>query len=884
MYVQLDLNSYFRFKCEKGFVARGFNDLPPAQLSVYKERFEYEYKVITDMGFAGYFLIVEDILRYARDNKVPCGIGRGSAAASILSYCLYITHLDPIEWNLPFSRFLNEDRASMPDIDLDVSEAQRSIIVDYIKAKYGESNVCHIGTFGLMRAKNAVKNVARVLGHPYSVGDYLSSLLLPSIHGKPQSLRTSIDNVPELSEHYAKNGAYGEILRWAEKFENLCNSFGQHACGILISNSPLTSAVPVSSGKTEDVVSQYEMNDLERQGYIKFDILGLTTLTKVSTALNLIKNRHGIDIDIYNLDWQDQTVFEEFRSGNVTGVFQFEKSSGMKDLTVSVRPTSLADLSALVALFRPGPLSSDGMKDYLTWRAGQLEPDYLIPELKSILKDTGNLIIYQEQIMKIATDLCGYSGPDSDDLRKAVGKKLPDKMATHEAKFKTGWTKNGYPLDVANKIWNNIVKFASYGFCLAHAASYGTTAYITAYLKTHYPIEWMCAVLTCDRDDKDQIIKYVAECKRLSIRILPPDINSSQEYFSIDSNNDIRFGLAPIKNLGKEPVRAILENRRQAGLYKSLEDFCLRSESFAINRRQIESLVLAGCFEFLGYTRNSLLDYLERLWNYKTTVKSYLSKLLTYNKRLTAYEQRLKEVQMGLRNDRGALVKSKKCPEQPVSPKIPILFPRPEIEKRELLAREFELLGQYITGHPLDGLYRQNYLDSDIVTVKQVHSQQEVVLPVVVVNKQLTSTKKAKKEMAFLTFQDRTGQIDAVAFPKVYGRYKALLTPGSTIRIFATTEIVEGETESVVKLTVVKVQKLDIAYSVVPRKKLRTPYIQVNIQEVSDVLDLLKSSNSGNIEVGMELTTSYGAKIQVAQIRVDQPTRDVLVSRFNCKE
>lgn len=454
-----DIEAYFLFSCEKGLKKRGKNGIKE-----YEERLKYETTIIRNMGYCGYFLVVSDMLDWALSQRIPVGPGRGSAAGALVSYVLYITHLDPIKYKLIFERFLNPSRISMPDIDLDLDEIRREEVIDYLKNKYGKDNVAHIGTFGKMKAKAAIRDVCRTLGFDYNVGDKLSRLTLDPIAGKPQPLIECYDKVPEL-----KNLRYGEdcpektILSWAEKIEDKEKSFGTHASGILISPTPIKEIVPLYPGLNGKATTQYDMNIVDQVGLTKFDLLGLRALTTIDKCINLIYQRKGIKLNSLELPVDDKKTFKTLQRGDTVGLFQLE-SSGMRDLVVQIRPTKLEDIGVLVAIYRPGPLSSEGFKHYLEVRKGEASPHYLIPELEPILEDTDGFMIYQEQVLEICKQLAGYSLAEADLMRKAIGKKLDKEMNDQEKKFKQGLYNSNISEHIANQLWNDIKAFSDYSF------------------------------------------------------------------------------------------------------------------------------------------------------------------------------------------------------------------------------------------------------------------------------------------------------------------------------------------------------------------------------------------------------------------------------------
>jgi DNA polymerase-3 subunit alpha len=869
-----ELLDYFRYQCEKGFESRGFNSLPAEKKKQYRDRLEYEIEVITKMGFVGYFLIVQDIILWCKRNGIPSGPGRGSIGGSLVAYCMDITEVDPIQYDLIFERFLNPGRVGegsggLCDIDMDFSREHRDQVLEYVAGKYGQDCVCRIGTFGLMRAKNAIKNVARVLGHDYAVGDKLSKMLLAPIHGKQQSLKTSIEKVPELKEHYNKDGAYGQILHIAEKFEGLVNNVGVHAAGLIIAPQSIGKSIPMFLGKDGEVTAQWEMNNLEDIGYIKFDFLGLDTLTRIYYALEFIKERHNIDLDINNIDRKDPKVFEEIRTGNTAALFQLEQSSGIQDLTLQVRPTKLEeleDLSAILAVYRPGPLDSPGLSDYLACRAGEKEPEYLFPELEPILSDTSGFLIYQESIIRMAVELAGYDLATADDLRKAMGKKIQKKMDKHEPKFKQGCAKSKLDPDRVNQLWKQVQAFAAYGFNRAHSMEYGLITYQTAYLKTYYPVEWMCSAMICDADNKDQMIKYISECRRMGITISPPDINRSQNTFSIDSKDRIVFGLSPIRNLGEGPVNGILEERESGGKYKDLTDFLTRVNLSKINKLKVQSLVKSGCFDFTECNRNSLLVGVDRYWDYKNSFKPYESKLATYYKRKEKCAQRLKDIEEG--KTKAKPLKDPVLPERPEAPSIPSL---PEQPIDERLKEERHLLGYYINEHPLDFYDLRGQMQID--RVKQLTDSGEIHLACVVAGKQEITTKKKKQKMAFLTLEDQTGQIEAIAFAKTYATYSKLFESGDPLFIYGYLEVTKGETDNLCKIRIGKVKELSSAARKLPKKKTRLMDLLIKSDKVDNAISWLKVQKDGTIEVRPVIELSSGNRVTLSKVfKVDKDT------------
>jgi DNA polymerase-3 subunit alpha len=846
-----DLNLYFKYKCEKGLEQRGLSNRIE-----YQNRLEFEMKVVTDMNFCGYFLIVQDFVNWARENDIFVGQGRGSAAGSLVSYCLEITDIDPIKYGLLFERFINPDRISWPDIDLDFQPSKRKLIVEYLVNKYGASKVAHIGTFGINRAKNAVRSIARTLGHPYEIGDELSRLLLDLISGKPQPINTSIEMVPELRKYTEEGGTRGQIIELARQVEGLIFSVGTHAGGIVISNEDLTDKVPLFRGKSGEVTTQWEMNTIEDVGYIKFDILGVDALEKISKCLELINDR----VNIRDLPHDDK-VFQEVCSGNVVGMFQLEGSSGIRDLTVRAQPQSIEDICAVSALFRPGPLHSGYTDKYINSKTGVETVEYLVPELEPVLGDTYGCMIYQEQIMKIATSLCGYTRGEADELRKGVGKKKLDLLQKHTVKFKEGWIANGLPPDKCDELWNNILNCADYLFNKSHSLSYSYITYQTAYLKTHYPTEFMCAVMTTEGDNRDDVIKCITECKRLGIKVLPPDINKSGANFTISSKNEIRFGLGPIKNLGEKPVEGIITEREQGGNYKTFLDFCNRVNLSSINRSKVESLVRAGAFDSLHSSRQAMVNTIDRVWNWKDCEKKYRQKRETYKRKVEEYEQRLIDIENDIKSATGNKLKPFKKPVEPTPPESVSISEVDEMSTQELQKNEYELLGFYISSHPLEGVRYTN--DSSriisIEAIKQLDTKTYVGAVAVVTTLSEITTKKKKQKMGFLGLEDLSGSIEAVVFPSVYEKYKGEITEGKPLIVEGNTETIQTDDSRVTKI---------IVGSITPMKMYKTTTNElleanINISRVRELSRLLEQYKGDVYKVRVTLTTTDGTRFRL---------------------
>jgi DNA polymerase III subunit alpha len=862
-----ELDEYFRYRCIKGLAERGLSDKPE-----YVDRLNFEMDTIIRMKFPGYFLVVSDKIVWAKKHDILVGPGRGSAAGSLVTYCLKITDLDPIKYKLLFERFLNPGRVSDVDIDVDYSKAGRYEVIDYVTQKYGADHVAHIGTFGYLKAKSAVKSIARVMDQDYQTGDRLSKLLLNPIHGKYQSIAQSIEKVDELQKFIRAKGLEADLLEKAQLVEGMINNVGVHAAGIVISNDSLFGKVPLFLGRSGEITAQWDMKNVADVGLVKFDFLGLDTLDRIQLAMKLIKKNHGITIDITNIPIDDEKVFENLRSGDTCGIFQLEASSGIRDLLVQIRPTNIEDIIALVALYRPGPLASKEFHHYIQVRMGNAKPNYLVPELKTILGPTDGLMVYQEQILQIAKDFCGYSLAEADLLRRAIGKKKEDEMAAQHKKFISGWIANGYPEEKGNILWADIVGFADYCFNRSHSACYGFITYQTAWLKAHYPVEWMTAIMTQDRSNTDQIIKYISECKRLNIKVLPPDINKSDKYFSIDEDNNIRFGLAPIKNLGDGPVDEII-NKRADGRFDDLMDFCNRVDLATVNKLKLQSLIKSGAFDNGKHTRAGMVMTVEKIWEHRDEVKKYESKMVTYQKRLPPYEARLLEIEKQINEKGKTSLRPLKVPEKPEEPIKPTIQELPELDQQEILATEHELLGYYVSAHPLDE-YRGTIAKDGLLTidlVKELPHQSKIEFGAVITRISEITTAKTKQKMAFLSLEDTTGVIEGVVFSSIYSKFKELIGNKCPLKFEGKLEVTESEDEKTVKVSIFNI-------SILEKKNIIRREMHEIAVKAKDATSLTKMNRSKNNNNGVRLTFNFddGTKVKCLQtVYVDKAIKNI---------
>ena len=732
----------------------------------YEARLDEEVKVIVKMGFAGYFLIVADFIGYARSVNLPVGPGRGSAAGSLTAYCLGITNIDPIEHGLIFERFLNPERISMPDVDIDFCKRRRGEVIDYVAKKYG--NVGQIITFGKMKARAVVRDVGRVLGIPYAEVDKIAKLIPATID---MTLDEALKIEPRLSEMARKDERVSHMLEIARGLEGFPRHASTHAAGVVISDQPLTEFLPLYRGSKDEVVTQFDMKAVEKMGLVKFDFLGLKTLTVIEDAIKIIEQRSGERIEIDALPLDDPKVFEKLSEGDTQGVFQLE-SSGMTDLVMKLKPTAFEDIVALVALFRPGPLGSGMVDDFINRKHGRTEIRHILPQLEDILRDTYGVIVYQEQVMHIANLLASYTLGEADLLRRAMGKKKPEEMQKQRDRFVTGAVANGLGKAKAEQIFDLMAKFAEYGFNKSHSAAYAMVAYQTAFLKAHHPTEFMAALLTSEKDVTDKILAYMNDCRAHDIKVLPPDVNESDRDFSVVGDNTIRFGLAAVKNVGEGAIESIVQARNEAGRFASLFDFCERIDTRRVNKRVIESLIKCGAFDFAGVPRAAMLAALDMAME------------------MAASRQR--DRQSGQTGLFDSMPQGAGAMPEPEMPDVS------EWGERQMLAYEKESLGFYITGHPL-AQYEQmlgQYASCDMATIAEAGDGAEVRFGGVV-NKLREITTRRGDRMCFATIEDLKGSVETVLFSDVFANCSQLVKGDRPLFVIGTTDA-DGENVKVI--------------------------------------------------------------------------------------
>ncbi len=727
-----------------------------------RQRFDSELLVIEKMGFSGYFLIVWDLIRFARDHGIRVGPGRGSAAGSVVSYCLQITDLDPLRYGLIFERFLNPERKQMPDIDMDFDERRRDEVIRYVAEKYGghaseqivgNAHVAQIITFQTIKGKQGIRDAARVLGFPPMFGDRLCKMYPPALLGRDYSIDKALELSSELGEAYQKEPEAKEVIDAARALEGLRREDSVHAAGVVIGDAPLVNYLPLKLGKDSSdyarrIVTQFDMHGVEKLGLLKMDFLGLRNLSVIEDTVALLRDK-GIHLDIDHVPLDDQASYAMLQRGDTNGVFQLE-SPGMRQLIQVLVPDRFEDLMALVALYRPGLLSMGQHIEYAERKHGRKPLVYPHGDLEPILVGTYGIIVYQEQVMQIAAALAGYSMGEADLLRKAMGKKIREQLIPHRHRFVRGAVARGYSDRLANDIFDLITPFADYGFNASHACAYAYVAYQTAYLKAHHPVEYVSALLTSVRDDKDKKPFYLNAARLMGLRVLPPDVNESQTYFT-PTDGDIRYGLAAVRNVGEGVVQQIIEGRQDGGPFGSFTDFCRRVDPGALHKKCIESLILAGAFDSMGYTRQGLLN------GYEKVVTPVLS-----DRRAEALGQ---ESFFG--GDAGPMLNIDET-----------VLAGEEFEKSQFLRYEKEMLGQYVTDHPLLAIRERlaAQTDMDISEVGALGDGDVVRVAGIVAALGRRYTKRGEP-FAMFRLEDLTGGVGIVAFPSVYDAMGPLLAP-----------------------------------------------------------------------------------------------------------
>jgi DNA polymerase-3 subunit alpha len=848
----VSVKGYFEQEVRKGFQSqmeffheKGEKDEIP-DLGDYEERLNKEMELIKEMGFEGYFLIVWDLIQMAKSKKIPVGPGRGSAAGSLLAYSLGITDIDPLQYNLLFERFLNPERISLPDIDIDFCARRRDEVLTYVTRKYGRQNVCQIITFGTMAARQAVRDVGRALEVPLPEVDRIAKMIPP--FGPEATIEGALRNIPQLKELRDKNTKIAHLLSIAQKLEGQIRHPSIHAAGIVIAPKPLVEFMPLYQSARGEITTQFPMQDIEALGLLKMDLLGLRNLTVIQDTIELVERDKGIKLDLKTIPLDDEKTFEVFKSGNTDGVFQFE-SPGMKDLLRNFKPETFRDLIALNALYRPGPLKS-GMTDEFIKRKNHPERvSYEVPELEPILKETKGIIVYQEQVMQIATELAGFSLAEADILRKAMGKKKTAVMKAQKQRFTQGAKKRGISASNANKIFEQINYFAGYGFNKSHSAAYAFLAYRTAYLKAHYPLCFLAALLTSEAEKgaTSQVVKYINECKEMGIKVLPPDINESDFNFTV-SRDSIRFGFSAIKNVGEGAVKAILRAREKRGKFTSPFDIFEEVDPKVVNRKVIESLIKAGAFDSIEWRRSQLFHLVDKM---------------------IAYAHEMQKIKSSRQN----LLFGRRQIEPPSVPAE--IKQMREWDESLFLSYEKDALGFYITSHPLAQFgnrlrrlvsHSLNQLDEE----KDFDSEIRVAGIISVLK-----TLKTKKEERMATFilEDLSGRIEVVVFPDNYRKYFEFLREDVLVWLKGRF-LGEGESR---RIHLTQIMPLQEAFRKQAKRvvlRIFLPGIEESVfMDLKDMLD----KNRGECPVFFELETphSYRMVVQSIDIQGVSPTEEL---------
>ncbi len=820
-------DTYFEYAARQGFEKRRprLEALHRAgalkhDLAEYAERLDREIRVIQQTKFSGYLLIVWDFIRFAKSRGIPVGPGRGSAAGSLVSYSMEITDIDPLEYGLLFERFLNPERVTMPDIDIDFHTRRRGEVIQYVTEKYGREQVAQIITFGTLGARTAIKDVGRVLDISFADVDRITKLIPNQLNIK---LKEAMHQEPAIEEAARKDPRLKEVLEVANRLEGMCRNASMHAAGVVISPVPLKELVPLYKTSKDEIVTQYDMVGLEKLSLLKMDFLGLTTLDIIQDALAMIERDHGVKLVIEELPLDDPATYQIFSKAFTSGVFQFE-SRGMRDILRKYQPTRIEDLCALNALYRPGPIQGGMIDDFIDGKHGRKEVTYDFPELKEILGETYGVIVYQEQVMQISNRLAGYSLGEADILRRAMGKKKAEEMAAQRARFLAGAKAKGYAQKKVEKIFDLMEKFAGYGFAKAHSAAYGFLAYVTAYLKAHYALEFMSALLTSEMSNTDKVVKYINECREMGIPVLPPDVNSSSNNFTPDGDG-IRMGLAAVRNLGGTAADSIREARQAGEPFQSLYDFCERVDLSTVNRRILENLIKCGAMSSLGGNRAQLSAMLEnamesgqRAWRDKQSGQTGL---------------------FGMAEDEAA------HEEHP-------LPPLPDWTAQQKLSSEKEVLGIYVTGHPLDEYdAKVAELSSHYTeTLEGLERGAEVAICGILTGIQRKRNRDGKL-WAAMHLEDRTGAVEAMVFSTQYDRLLSSMVEDQAVLVRG---LVLPEENAPPKISIQDIVAIAQARLNLPTLiSIRVPLGANGSQDKADALNRLFTAKRGETEVRLRL-------------------------------
>ncbi len=824
------LDSYFEHIARGGFASRltAIREVERQgrlkhPIGDYEQRLVRELDIIRQMQFSGYFLIVWDFIRWAKERGIPVGPGRGSAAGSLVSYSMDITDLDPLQHELLFERFLNPERVSMPDIDVDFCMNRRAEVIHYVTEKYGRDNVAQIITFGTLMAKAAIKDVGRAMQIPYSDVDRIAKMVPATLN---ITLEKALKDSPPLLQAYESEPQVKELIDTARRLEGLVRNAGVHAAGVVISPQPLIELVPLHKTKNDEIVTAFDMKAIEKMGLLKMDFLGLTTLTILDDALKLVKQVRGEDLHWNTIALDDKETYERvFHSGLTSGVFQFE-SHGMRDVLRRYKPSTVGDLTALNALYRPGPIQGGMIDDFIERKWGRRKIEYELPELEPILRETLGVIVYQEQVMQIANRLAGYSLGEADLLRRAMGKKKAEEMAAQRERFMQGAAERGIPARKAEKIFDLMEQFAGYGFNKSHSAAYALLAYQTAYLKTHYPVEFMAALLTSVTGSTDDVVKYINECRERGIAVEPPDINVSDANFT-PHGNAIRFGLAAIKNVGQNAIESIVAARKKLGQFRSFFDFCENVDLRLLNKRVVESLIKSGAMDSLG-RRKQLFDAVD--------------------KAMERGQKTQRDIEAGQHGLFGVFDEP-----QQSAPKAEYLDGA-EWDEHQRLAAEKEILGFFITGHPLQKYQSKledfGALSTEVIgAMKQSTGKDEIFTAGIITNVRVAKSRKGDL-YAQGVLEDMLGTLDMIVFPEAYRRLQEKVKLEVPVLIKGGVRVEEGANP---KLLVGDIEPLEQAKPKLPRAiRIRVPLETATVDTI-DGLHAHCASHPGEAKVLLDV-------------------------------
>jgi DNA polymerase-3 subunit alpha len=793
------------------------------------ERLEHELKIIKDTGFISYFLIVWDFIHYAKTKGIPVGPGRGSAAGSLVSYLLGITDLDPLKYGLLFERFLNPERLGLPDIDIDFCYERRQEVIDYVTKKYGQENVAQIITFGTMQARAVVRDVGRVMGMSYADVDRIAKMIPPDPN---ITLKEALQGEEELNNLYQNDLQIKKLIDTALSLEGLNRHASVHAAGVVIADKPLNNYMPLFRTQDEQITTGYSMGILEKIGLLKVDFLGLRNLTVIDKTVKLVKETRGKIIDIEKLPLNDPATFKLLAQAQTLGVFQLE-SSGMRDLLKKLQPTRFEDIIALLALYRPGPIGSGMLNDFMQRKHNIIPIKYDHKKLESILKETYGIMVYQEQIMQIASYLAGFSLAQADLLRRAMSKKIPEVMEKQRSDFIAGCLKNGINNQVANKIFDLIEYFSGYGFNKSHSSAYALISYRTAYLKSNFPVEFMTALLTSERDNTDKIVEYVNEAMRMGLKVLPPEINESDCLFKAVDINTIRFGLLAIKNVGRGAAESIVEARKK-GKFVSLEDLCQRVDLRLCNKKVLESLIKCGALDSFNMPRAAMFASLDTvLESASRTQKERAKGQMSFFDQLLPANSFKKSTLQNLN-----FVKE---------------WPEPQ-----LLSFEKDMLGFYISGHPLARYAKQlkRFSSSSISNLHLHKDGDDIKIVGLIVKIKQTTTRQKQEKMAILKLEDLEGTIEALVFPRAFQKVSRYIQPNTVVLIRGNLNLKEDTP----KITVNDLLPFDEIYKSITAVKIDLSGVREN---TFDTLKELLSSSRGNTPIYLHLDTPTKSRIQL---------------------